>query len=452
MSLHDSSLQNDGSSVTAAVRRALESWSSERGITRGLVAFSGGLDSTVLLAAVARSWPGRVRAVHVDHGLHPKSADWAAHCTDVAARLGASCSTVRVTVPRGAGRGLEAAARDARYRALAEAMQEGEAVLTAHHADDQLETVLLRLLRGAGVRGMRGIHELAPFAAGWLGRPLLRVTRRELHAQALAWGLTWLDDPANTDERHDRNYLRRTVVPEIIERWPSAAASAARLAEQMADAEAILETVAAADARAVADPRRVPVAVLVALDAPRQRNVLRHLVRGLGLAVPSAEKLEELRAAAVRRPANGTVQWAGAEARLFREHLYLLPALAPARGRDFSAVVGTDRAWNGPEGEIRFEPANDGAGLPGSWLDTGLTLRFRAGGEHFRPLDRERSRSLKDWLHDAGIVPWMRDRVPLLYRGDRLVAIADLSLGADTAAAPPEQRWRVVWTHHPLLY
>lgn len=452
MSLDNSSERNDGKPVMAAVQRALDRWSGEPGIERALVAFSGGLDSTVLLAALVRLWPGRVRALHVDHGLHAQSAEWAAHCAHVASQLGARCSVARVTVPRTSGRGLEAAARDARYRALADAVQPAEAVLTAHHADDQLETVLLRLARGAGVRGMRGIHELARFGAGWLGRPLLRVPRREMHAQAVEWGLSWLDDPANTDERHDRNYLRRRIVPALVERWPSAPVNAVRLAEQMADAEAILETVAAADASAAADPRRVPVAVLRRLDAPRQRNVLRHLVRCLELPAPSAAKLEELREAALSGSANVTVQWAGAEARLFREHVYLLPALAPARGSGFSAVLRKRGDWKGPEGTLRFEPVNGGVGLPESWLDAGLTLRFRSGGERFRPFDRERSRALKDWLYDAGIVPWMRDRVPLLYRGDRLVAVADLALGADAVSPPPEQRWRVVWTDHPLLH
>ena len=408
----------------------------------------------MLLAALCRLGARGLRAVHVDHGLNPESATWAEHCARVAARLGASFAAVRVTVERGAASGLEAAAREARYRALADLMLPGEIVLTAHHADDQLETVLLRLLRGAGVRGMRGIRELAPFGRGWLGRPLLGSTRSELRAHAEAWGLDWLTDPSNADPRHDRSFLRLDVVPALVGRWPAAARRAARLAEQMADAEAILAEVAAGDARSIDDPRRVPRSALVGLAAPRQRNLLRHLVRGAGLGVPSAQKIEELGAALAgpRQGKGALVQWAGADARVFRDHLYLLPAMPPPSAPGYRATLGKEAVWSGPEGQISFEAVTAGPGLPESWLDAGLELRFRSGGERFRPLDRERSRPLKDWLNAAAIVPWMRNRMPLLYRGDVLVAVADLWLGADVgAAAPTERCWRVTWTEHPPL-
>jgi tRNA(Ile)-lysidine synthase len=360
---------------------------------------------------------------------------------------------MRVDVERRARSGLEAAARTARYAALANLLSAGDLLLTAHHGDDQLETVLLRILRGTGVRGLRAIQERMPFGRGWLARPLLGCSRAEILAQAHAWNLRWLEDPANRSLEHDRNFLRAAVAPRLLERWPAAARSAQRLAEQMADAEEILTEVASLDAAAVPDPRRVPREALEPLDAARQRNLLRHLVRRAGFEPPSAQKIDELRAAllGVRRDAQPRIRWHGVDARVFRGHLYLMQALPDASARGFSARLDKVRPWIGPEGELGFEPLDTGVGLPESWLDDGLTLRFRCGGEDFRPLERGHARPLKRWLQEAAIVPWMRTRIPLIYRHDELVAVGDLWLADEVRVAGNEPRWRVVWSHHPPL-
>ncbi len=450
---------DDSPSLTAAepfvarLRATLERWPAPEAAARVTVAFSGGVDSTVLLAALARL-PLRapLRAVHVDHGLHADSASWHAHCAAVAAELGVAFLGVRVTVPRDSGLGLEAAAREARYAALERLMAVGEVLFTAHHGDDQLETLLLRLMRGTGVRGLRGVLEHVPFGPGRLARPLLGLTRAEIAALAHAWGLRWLEDPANDDPRHDRSSLRRDVLPALVARWPAAARSAQRLAEQMTDAEAILDAVAERDAEPIASASRIPRAVLAALEPARQRNLLRHLLRRVQLGIPSALKAEELRCALLdaRPGAQTRILWPGGEGRVFRAHLYLMRALPSASPVDYRARLDRVDGWSGPEGELRFEPAATGDGLPESWLDAGLELRFRGGGEDFRPLDRPHSHPLKRWFHDAAIVPWMRSRIPLLYRGDRLVAVADLWLGHDVLSVSSlEPRWRVSWTHHP---
>jgi tRNA(Ile)-lysidine synthase len=442
--------------LLALLHATITAWPPPAAPARFAVAFSGGADSTVLLAALARL-AGReaVRALHVDHGLSTQSSEWARHCAAFAAQLGIACRIERVAVARDGGVGLEAAARAARYRWLGEALAPGEVLVTAHHADDQLETVLLRIARGAGVRGLRGIIGFAPFARGFLGRPLLGATRALIREHAVAWGFRWLEDPMNADPHHDRNWLRARVLPDLVARWPAAAGSAVRLAAQMADAESILETVAAADAAALDDPRRVPRAVLASLNVARQRNLLRHLVRAVGLGVPSAAKLDEIRLALLDAGPDSQprLRWPGGEVRVYRGAAYLLDPMAEASGARYRAVLGRAAGWSGPEGELRLEPATAGEpGLPDSWLDAGLELRFRAGGERLRRLDRPQARSLKHWLQDARVVPWMRDRIPLLFRGAELVAVGDLWLGgAVAAAAADEPRWRVVWTGHPPL-
>lgn len=415
------------------------------------VAFSGGLDSTLLLAALARlAPPGGLRALHVDHGLHADSARWEAHCRETAGALRVGYSAVRVSVDGHSGKGLEAAARTARYRALRTLVGDGETLVTAHHADDQLETLLLRLVRGSGARGLRGIVEHSTFGRGLLGRPLLSFTRAELRARAQVWGLTWLEDPSNADPVHDRNYLRHRVLPLLAARWPQAPRAAQRLARQMGEAESLLEDTARADAAGLARPDRVPRTALLALPPARRRNLLRHLVRVCGLTTPSARQLEEVESQieAARGDAQTRVAWPGGEARVYRDVVHLLAPLPPPSPPGFTAALTLDRVWRGAEGCVDLV-ASPGPGLPQSWLEAGLTLKFRAGGERFRPLGRASGTTLKHWLQENEIVPWMRGRLPLIYRGERLVAVADLVLDDAVRDAPGEPRWRVRWSEHP---
>jgi tRNA(Ile)-lysidine synthase len=439
--------------LLTTLRATLAGWASRAPPSRLTVAYSGGLDSTLLLTALRRlALDVPLRAAHVDHGLHADAPRWREHCAAQAAALGVELVGVVVEVDRASGQGVEAAARDVRYRALAELLAPGEWLLTAHHADDQLETLLLRLARGTGVRGLRGIIAFGPFGGGSLGRPLLECTRADIRAQALAWGLSWLEDPSNREARHDRNYLRLHVLPQLRERWPAVARHAVRLAAQMSEAEQLLEAVAAADAKALEAPWCVPRAVLAGLDAARQRSLLRYLLRRVGLGVPSAPKIDELRNALLtaRAGSHPLVRWAGGEGRVFRGCLHLCASLPPESSADSEASVTPTRSWSGPEGVVALARTDGPDGLPESWLDAGLTLRFRGGGERLRPRGRRHHRSLKQLFQEAGVVPWMRSRVPLLYRGAALVAVGDLWVTADVeSAAPSEPRWCVRWSAHP---
>jgi tRNA(Ile)-lysidine synthase len=434
------------------------------------VALSGGLDSSVLLAAVARLEPRpSMRALHVDHALHPDSAVWDAHCAAFAEALGVPYRSVRVEVDRSLGIGVEAAARAARYAALAELVDPGEILLTAHHADDVLETLLHRLVRGTGVRGLRGVLPHARLGRGFVVRPLLGFERAELRAVAERWRIEWLEDPSNRSLDYDRNYLRAEVLPALKRRWPRAPQAALRLTAAAADAEEILEAAAEADL-AGAGGGDGDVAVLAQLSPARRRNALRHAIASAGLPMPSARQLETLAAALVgsRSDASTRIGWPGAEARVYRGRLYLLapldePALALRAPRE---MLSSKHPLNGAAGRLVLEPtspqdaaagertAADGTpeGLPDALAREGLEVRFRRGGERFKPSGSAHHRKLKHWFQEQGIVPWMRGRIPLLYWRGRLVAVADLAVAADLPrSARGERAWRVRWDAHPPI-
>ncbi len=421
---------------------------------RYIVAFSGGLDSTVLLHVLKETVDaGRdasILAVHVDHGLHPDAADWTRHCRDVAVGLGVPIRCLRVEVAADSGLGVEAAARAARYRALEAEMRPGDWLMSAHHREDQAETLLINLVRGSGPAGIAGIGELRRFGPGWLVRPLLRVGQASLESYARAAGLEWVEDPTNADLRFDRNFLRHEIMPLLRARWPDIASRLDRSARHAGAAEELLRELAAIDLAAVGgDPARLPIGGLLALSPERQRNVLRHALRRLGLPSPPEVKINRVLDEVIpaREDAQPLVSWQGVEVRRFRGALYLAAALSPDLPGSTTVGIGTVALGQGM-GVLELRRGAD-TGLAEALVGQGLRLGYRGGGEKFRPFGHKHTRKLKKLLQDEGIVPWMRDRLPLLYAGDRLVAVADLWLAADAVSEPGVA---VCWHDRPALH
>ncbi len=417
---------------------------------RFVIAFSGGLDSTVLAHAVVTADTGvPVLAVHIDHGLHDDSAAWAAHCEAFAAGLGIEYRGREVTVQLESGKGPEASAREARYTALHAELQHGDWLLSAHHREDQAETLLLNLVRGSGPAGIAGIGAIRRFGPGWLARPLLDIDRAALAAYADVNALDWVEDPSNTDRRFDRNFLRHEILPRLKARWPDIALRLQRSAAHAGEAATLLADLADVDLEALGGRAgRLPVGGLLALPRSRQKNVIRHALRLAGLSTPTALQLDRIlhEVLPAREDAQPHVSWPGASVRRYRNGLYLLPetlaavpAAAPVQGESISLGAGL--------GTLYFEPCA-GTGLAPRLLERGLRLAVRKGGEEIQPVGQTHTRKLKKLLQEAGIVPWMRDRVPLVYAGDELVAVGDLWL-ADGAAAEPGIAIR--WADRPAL-
>ncbi len=405
------------------------------------VAFSGGMDSRVLIQLLAEADWARargLRALHVDHGLHSDSAHWAAHCQREASELGLDISVLPVEVPGGSG-GLEERARRARHFALEAALRPGEVLVMAHHQDDQAETFLLRALRGAGERGLGSMRVLRRFGTGWLWRPLLGTPRSALEHFARTRGLRWIDDPSNIDPRHDRNFLRQAVLPLLRQRWPQAAESLAQSAALSVEADARLASLDAVDlARAqLLDPRALDLQVLRAWESARRARVLRAWLQALGCALPPPSVLAQIERELLQARADSEAEarWRGHRLRAWRGALYLLPELPPL-------PIDLEFAWQGggpltlPDGHALALCNGLGEVQPDAQLPQALRLRARQGGERIRLSPKRPSQCVKTVLQSLAVPPWQRPHLPFLWSTEgELVAIGDLLLRDDFRAA-----------------
>lgn len=405
------------------------------------VAFSGGLDSSVLLHALARRCPDRLEALHVDHGLQANSARWADVCRARAASWGIACRVLQIEVDPAHPGGLEAAARAARYQAMTAALSPGTRLALAHHREDQAETVLLRLLRRAGPRGLASMRGLRPGEHGvWIWRPLLDLPRAALQDYARRHGIEAIDDPMNHDTRFDRVYLRRVVLPALQARWPDSAGalagSAALLAADDRRREAEL-TRALARCRGL-DPRTLLRPVLAQIEAGQRRPLLQRWLSSLGAPELPAALLERL-ATGLGSGRGGrfeALRWGGW---LIERHRDELRAGLDTRA-DFAAQPwDASQPLHLPAGQWVLQGA---ARLP--W--TGQVTP-RHGGERIRLPGRAHRHALKDALQALGIPPWERRGLPLLWTpAGELVAVGDLLYAADFEDWLQASRARLCWT------
>ena len=424
------------SNLTETLRMALLRHPSRGRLWLG---FSGGLDSSVLLhLLVSAGLP--VKALHIHHGLSARADSWQAHCQAQASRLGVPFQAVQVTVDSRAG-GLEQGAREARYQAFAEAMAPGDQILLAHHGDDQVETLLLRLMRGAGPRGLAGMEECRGLGEGkTVLRPLLGTARADLERYAKAHGLDWIEDDSNADLSLDRNYIRSQVLPSLAARWP-VVNRVSRAVENLRESADMLEALAGEDRRACGERKErfgesINMDGFRALSVARQKNLLRGWIGACGGEMPeSAQLTQALAQSSAAADAQPAVSVGGLVMRRYRDRLYLTPQLAPDAE---SAEEEPVWRWNGVgnlvlPGGWTLSPAS-------AWPEADYIIRYRVGGERAQPSGRDRSQTLKKLLQEYALEPWLRGRVPLVYRGDQLVAVGDLFV---TTGGPPEPpNWR----------
>ena len=406
------------------------------------VGFSGGVDSAVLLDALAEEGARSVTAVHVHHGLSPNADAWADFCRDFCAARKVALTVERVKVDRGAAEGVEAAARKVRYAVYAARPE--PFVALAHHLDDQAETVLLQLLRGTGLKGVAAMPEMRALPGSRVNiyRPLLSISRSALVTRAQARGLKWVDDESNDSAVFDRNYLRRDVAPLLDARFPGWRESVARFARHAGAGNDLLEELARKDGAVDAG-----LLIDATLSDARRANALRGFLAMNALPMPSQARLDEM-----ARQLYG----ARGDARVRVEHagIVLVRSHGTVHIDNGPRAAQWRVAWRGePEldlgegrGTVRFERVT-GRGIDAALARSGdWHFGPRAGGEKIRLEAKRPTRTLKNLLQENDVPEWQRDRIPLLFRGDALAWVPGVGIAAEFACAAGKDGVFPCWT------
>ncbi|MDW3095196.1 MAG: tRNA lysidine(34) synthetase TilS [Gammaproteobacteria bacterium] len=392
------------------------------------IAYSGGIDSTVLLHAanIACASRGRLlKAIHIDHQIHADSNAWSQHCRHQCDELNIDIDVICVDVEQYNHLGVEGAARQARYQAFESVLGVNDLLLSAHHADDQIETMLLQLFRGAGVHGLAGCASKRALGKALLMRPLLDISRQQIEEYAQKHQLSWLDDPSNDSLVHDRNYLRLQVMPLLHSRWQGLQDTIGRSGQWQSESMQMLNDLAKLDAKDAIDKSyALDIEKIKALDNARLKNVLRWWIKSAGYLTPSAEILQRVVDDAVRSRDNcgACIRWQYNEIRKYRGLLYLQPIM-------IKHDVTQSYQW-----DLKRPLIIDSLGLTltREQLDNfginlcdveNLLVKFRQGGEAMRPRGRGCQKDLKKLFQEQGVKPWERDRIPLLFHQQQLIFV-----------------------------
>lgn len=424
------------------------------GARRYWIAYSGGLDSTVLLhlfAANRQAVAAELIAVHVDHRISPHSGDWARHCENLCRDFGVPLQQITVDAGQAGEGGPEAHARKLRYTAIRELMDKQDVLFTAHHQDDLAETFLLQLMRGAGPEGLAGMPRIRMFGEGWLARPLLDYSRKQLEAYARHNDLRWIEDNSNLDPALDRNYVRNQVMPCLRQRWPATARTIARSATHQADMIAVLKELAEQDLQmAQAESAAVlKLAEFEKLPEPRRKNLLRYWLKVNHHPVPGSGIIQRILSELVgaRVDAMPCLHWRDTEVRRYRNRLYVMrPLVRHDKNSSWCWRIKEplDLGW----GCLQARPVT-GQGIKAACVVDGkIEVRFRQGGETIHPAGRSETHKLKKLFQEAGVPPWQRCKIPLLYINDRLAVVSGYWTDAQFKTGIGEAGWEISWREY----
>ncbi|MDE2366841.1 MAG: tRNA lysidine(34) synthetase TilS, partial [Betaproteobacteria bacterium] len=448
-----------------------------------VVALSGGVDSVVLLdvlVPLSTRLSFSLSAIHINHGISTNATKWGAFCRDLCRSSGISLKIAKLKIRREPGVSLEAAARDERYRVFGKL--KADYVVLAQHLDDQAETLLLQLLRGAGVKGLGAmpavrnpasdigeragagiaektaekLPERKPDEGPKILRPMLEVSRREIEDYAGEHDLQWITDESNVDVSFDRNFLRHQIFPLLETRFPSYRNTLLRASRHMAEASTLLDELAEADGKGCAASGRLHIDELRKLSIPRARNLLRYTLVQQGAILPSAAKLDEMlkQLLSSRSDAKLHVVFGNAEIRRFRGEVYVRKANRNDAGKTgAAAAIEAWPQWRGEKqfavdelgGIIRFDRRKSTGINLQKLTESPVTVRLRRGGERLRPDCNRPRRSLKNLLREASLPPWERESLPLIFSGERLACVPGIGVECDFQAAPGEQGLVVSW-------
>lgn len=405
-----------------------------------LIAFSGGKDSHVLLHSMshlAKQHPLHVhiRAIHADHGLQPASSQWAIHCRNICQQLDIELEIVTLDLTISPGESIEAVARTARYDAFKQLLKQHERLLTAHHQEDQAETLLLQLLRGAGVNGLAAMPEQIAFDKTYLKRPFLDIPHEAIQQYADQHQLQFIDDPSNTELKFDRNYLRHKIVPRLKQRWPATTKNLCRSSELQAEARTLLESYVSVDFQQCLNPQQNSLKLDALQTHPKlkQKAIIRYWLQQTQQPMPSAIVLEHIFTNLIhaKADANPLIKWHNYHIRRYQRHLYIVP----------TQQTVDDNATYYWDAQQDFHVPNSNQIIKAEQFLTiksllqatqkMLTIRFRKAGEKIYIAKRNQHLSLKKIMQTLNIPPWERSQVPLLFLDDELIAIYGYKIYVD---------------------
>jgi len=415
------------------------------------VAYSGGVDSHVLLQLLQhlnqKNFQRPLHAVHINHHIHIQSTEWAQHCIKVCKSLDVPLHLFDVDALAKAGENQEQKARDYRYKAFESLLSNNDYLVTAQHENDQAETVLMHLLRGSGIDGLSAIAKCRKLGKGELHRPLLNVGRQTIENYANKHCLEWVEDPSNIDETFRRNYLRKTIIPQLSTHWPTVVNSISSTSALMKETQSLLVEIAEIDLLNCLDnPNKLNIDAINELSQLRRNNLLRHWYAGYHLHKPGVNKLKLIHDEIISATDDGLPRfdWQNYSLQRYQNHLYLIPTLAEIESK-------WQVLWDG-KSEINLSAQGGkilvsktlvskalGRELSNVVTNKKLSFRLRQGGEHCQPSTRNHSRSLKKLFSEYSVPPWLRDRWPLLYADDQLIALPGLFVCKGFEAEKNEQ-------------
>jgi len=421
--------------------------------TTFIVAYSGGCDSHVLLHILSelkkQNLIKNVSAVHVNHQLHKESDSWAEHCVSQCKTYNIPCDVFTVNVNTESGKGVESAARTARYAALENVVHESCFLLAAQHADDQVETFLLQSLRGSGVKGLAAMPLFKPFSKGLLCRPLLSFSQNDILEYAHINNLEWIEDPSNSDTKFDRNYLRKNIMPLLKERWPAINKTLLRVTEHQAEAVNLIDDLAIIDLDLTGTKNGLlAVTKLNLLSESRRKNVIRYWLHNIkNFSMPNSVHMNRILTEVLNAPEDATpcVTWDDVIVRRFKNELYV-----DINNLHGEKLVNKTLSWSGGNillnNKVKLiteQIVGDGVSVL-KLKDKNIEIRFRQGGEVCCPVGRgPHKHKLKKLLQEWGVPPWLRDSIPLVYADDDLVQVVGFCVCDSFAAKSNENGFHI---------
>ena len=420
--------------------------------TEFLIALSGGLDSCVLLHALAKFRTDneiKLKVLHVNHQLQKMADEWVEFCQSKVTALGLNCEIEVVSIEKNTGDSLEALARHARYGVFKKYMQTNTCLLTAHHADDQFETFLLQLFRGAGPKGLSAMALQKSFGRGQHARPLLALSREQLEDYALKNEIQYIQDPSNAEIQFDRNFLRNQIIPQIKARYPNVQKSVGRSVQHIATEHFILDALLNDKLHELLIENTLDLSKWLLIEHDLQILLLRKWISDSQMQLPSTKILQDvlLQLKHAHGESKTVITWADVEIRAYSQRAFLLVKIdEDVYRKPANSLISKSEIVELPEnyGALSF---NFDADHP-----LQLSLGFRSGGEKLRLPKHRHHVSLKQLCQKNRVLPWMRSRIPLLFDGDVLVAIGDLWLNADWLDEQKLPNFSVHWANKPLIF